>query len=144
MALLERIESDIKSAQKASAAERLSTLRLVLAQLQNRKIELRRELEEAEVEQILQKEIKKRKEAVALYEQGNRPELAAKETAEIGIIAEYLPPPLSMAEVESAVKEIAASGEKDFGQVMRLAKEKLGERVDGKELSLIVKKVISS
>jgi len=144
MALLERIESDIKSAQKVSAAERLSTLRLVLAQLQNRKIELRRELEDAEVEQVLQKEIKKRKEAASLYEQGARPELAAKEMAEIGIIAEYLPPPLSSAEAESAVKEIVVSGEKDFGKVMRLAKEKLGERVDGKELSLIVKKVISS
>lgn len=144
MALLERIESDIRSAQKASAAERLSTLRLVLAQLQNRKIELRRELEDAEVEQILQKEIKKRKEAISLYEQGGRPELAAKETAEIDIIAEYLPPPLSPAEVESAVREIVSSGEKDFGKVMRFAKEKLGERVDGKELSLVVKKVTSS
>ncbi|MFH0890407.1 MAG: GatB/YqeY domain-containing protein [Candidatus Liptonbacteria bacterium] len=143
MTLLEKIESDMRSAQKAVQAERLSTLRLVLAQLQNRKIELHRELTDTEAEQVMQKEIKKRKEAIVLYERGNRPDLAAKESNEIKIIAEYLPPPLASAEVESVVKAMVTGGEKDFGRVMRLAKEKLGERVDGRELSEVVKKVLS-
>ena len=142
MPLLKKIESDIKSAQKTQAAERLSTLRLVLAQIQNRRIELRRDLEDAEVEQVLQREIKKRKEASQLYEQGNRPELAKKENEEIKVIGEYLPPPITPAAIEYAVKEIISSGEKDFGKVMRLVKDKLGGGVDGKELSEVVKKAL--
>ena len=142
MPLLQKIESDIKSAQKTQAAERLSTLRLVLAQIQNRRIELRRDLEDAEVEQVLQREIKKRKEASQLYEQGNRPELAKKENEEIKVIGEYLPPPITPAAIESAVKEIISSGEKDFGKVMRLVKDKLGGGVDGKELSEVVKRAL--
>jgi len=143
MSLIQKITEDVKTAQKAGDAPRLLTLRGALAQIHNKKIELGRELNESEEEQVLQKELKKRKEAILLFEQGGRADLAGKEKIESEILSLYLPPALSPEEMELAVKEVISAGEREFGKIMKASQEKLGNRADGKELSLLVKKILA-
>lgn len=143
MSLIERITEDMRSAQKSGQADRLMVLRMMLSQVHNRKIELGHEPADPDTEQVLQKELKKRKEAALLYEQGGRKDLALKESSEAELIGKYLPAPRGQAELERAVEEAVASGEREFGKVMRLAMQKLGAGVDGKDLSEIVKRKLA-
>ena len=98
--------------------------------------------------EILNSEIKKREQAIELYIKGERPELAANEKLEIEIIKEYLPEPLTEAEmkieVDKAVSEIEAETMKDMGTVMKLLKERLGTRADGRTLSNLVRSRLSN
>ena len=148
MSLLDTIVSDITAAMKAKDAERLSTLRMVKANLMNRKIEKGSDLTDEEVQKALQSLVKQRCDSIDQYEKAGRMELAAKEASEISHIEAYLPQSATPEEIEQAVaeaiNETGASSMKDMGSVMKSAQAKLqGKTVDGKLVSETVKRKLS-
>ncbi len=144
MSLKQRITDDMTAAMKAQDPARLSTLRLVKAALMNRQIERGAEPTDEETVKLLQSLVKQRRDSVEQYEKGNRPELAAKEQAEIVVIEEYLPRAATREEIEQAVEEaVAETGAttvKEMGAVMKAAQARLaGRNADGRTVSEIVK-----
>jgi len=143
MALLLRLNEDVKAALKAGIPLKVSTLRMLLAAIHNREIEKRSknkdELTDEEVVDILRKEVKKRKEAMEIYGKANRADLKDKEEAELKIIESYLPPEMAYEEIEKVVRNIISSGEKDFGRVMKEAMKQLTGRVEAGRVSEVVK-----
>ena len=144
MSLKERIISDLTEAMKAKEAERVSTLRMVKANLMNRQIEKGGELTDEEVTKALQSLVKQRRDSIEQYENAGRTELAAKEAAEIAHIEAYLPKSATPEEIEravaEAVAETGATSMKDMGAVMKAAMAKLqGMTVDGRSVSESVK-----
>ncbi len=145
MSLVQKISDDAKIAQKQGSAQRLGVLRFALAQIHNREIELKVKevgLSDAEALQVLQREAKKRREAIALFEQGGRKDLADKEAAELKILGDYLPPAAGQAEIETVIAELIGQGNRDVNGLMKLAMQKLQGRVDGKLVrELVLKKL---
>lgn len=143
MALKEQIEQDYKVAFKRADRGVISALRLLKAALKNAEIERREELTEAETMAVLKREAKKRREAMALYKQGNRHELYVIEEAELKVFEHYLPASASpehiQAAVHAAIKELNATSAQDFGKVMKLAMERLEGSADGTAVSAAVK-----
>ena len=145
-----QIDRDIITAMKARDGERTTALRMVKTALKNREIEKRAPLDEAESLQILTTLIKQRRDSIEQFTKGNRPELAAKEAAEIALIENYLPKASGEQEIRDLVKEtlagMAASGTKlgpkDMGQAMKAVQARIqasGLRADGRQVSEIVK-----
>jgi uncharacterized protein len=135
MSLRERFTAEMKASMKAGDAARTSTLRLILAKLKDTEIAARpRELGEDEVQSMLRGMVKSRRDSVALYQQGNRPELAAKEEAEIAVIESFLPQQMGEAEmaeaVDAAVAETGAASPKDMGRVMGVLRARHGAALD--------------
>jgi uncharacterized protein len=148
MRLFEKIVSDLTVAMKAKEAGRISTLRMVKANLMNRQIEKGGELLDEEVQKALQSLVKQRRDSIEQYEKAGRSELASKEAAEIEHIEAYLPRPATPEEIEQAVAdaiaEIGASSMKEMGLVMKAAMAKLaGRSADGKAVSEAVKAKLS-
>jgi uncharacterized protein YqeY len=148
MSLNEQLTADLTAAMKAKDADRLSTLRMVKANLMNRKIEKGGELTDDEITKALQSLVKQRRDSIEQYEKAGRSELAAKEQAEIAVIDTYLPQAASAQEinaaVDAAVAETGASSMKDMGTVMKAAMAKLaGKNADGKAVSEVVKAKLS-
>ena len=143
MSLKQRIVSDMTAAMKARDAARTSTLRMVKAALQNREIEKGGELTDEETTKSLQTLLKQRRDSVEQYERAGRDELAAKESAEIAVIEEYLPRAASREEIEQAVAavvaETGATSMKDMGAVMKAVQARLAGSADGRAVSEIVK-----
>lgn len=144
MSLNEKIIADITEAMKAKDAERLSTLRMVKANLMNRKIEKGGELTDEEVQKALQSLVKQRRDSIEQYEKAGRKELADKEALEISHIEAYLPQAATPEEIEQAVAEAVtetgASSIKEMGIVMKAAQAKLaGKTADGRMVSESVK-----
>lgn len=144
MSLQQQIIADLTEAMKAKDADRLSVLRMVKANLMNRKIEKGGELTDEEVRKALQGLVKQRRDSIEQYTAAGRSELAEKEAQEIGFIEVYLPQGASAEEIASAideaVTETGASSMKDMGSVMKAAQAKLaGKTVDGRDLSEAVK-----
>lgn len=145
------IRDALKSAQieamKGGDKERLAAVRLILAKLKDRDIELRTASQvpedDAIVVDVLQKMGKQRRESIAMYEQGNRPELAAKEQAELDVIESFLPRQMSEDETKAAIEaikaEVGAASVKDMGRVMALLKERHGTVIDMSKASGLVK-----
>jgi len=142
-----KIAEALKSAQKAQDKELVSTLRMVSAAIQDRDILNRGTGKEAagddEILQILTKMVKQRQESAKAFEDGNRPELAARENAEIAIIGNFLPSQMDEAEtqaaIEATISETGASGLRDMGKVMNALKEKYPGQMDFGKASGIVK-----
>jgi uncharacterized protein YqeY len=142
--LRDRINEDLTNAMKARAAERLSVLRMMKAAVKNKEIDVRGELEDAAVVQVLSTLIKQRRDSIAQYLQGGRKDLADKEAAEIPIIEEYLPAAATDDEIAAVVDEVVqstgASSIKDMGAVMKLCMARFaGRLVDGKKVNTLVK-----
>jgi uncharacterized protein YqeY len=145
-----RISEAVKDAMRAKASERLGTLRFLQAAIKQREVDERKELSDAEVTAIIEKQIKQRRESIAAFEQAGRVETAAQETAEMVILKEFLPQAASPAEVataiDSALAEVAAqgiSGAPAMGKVMALLKQSLAGRADMSTLSAQVKAKLS-
>jgi uncharacterized protein YqeY len=137
--LRERLNEALKQAMKAKNSRAVSTLRLVLAALKDRDIAARSRgvtdgIDEAEIVEMLHKMVRQRRESIALFEQGNRPELAAAEAEEIAIIEAWLPKQMDEAElaaaVDAVVGELGAASLKDMGRVMAALKERFAGRMD--------------
>lgn len=150
MTLAAQIDHDLKEAMKARDAARLSTLRMVKAALKNAAIEKGGAdaiVDDELATSILRKQIKQREDAAAGFEQGGRPELAAKEKEEIVLLATYLPTPLSLDEivalVKAAIAEVGATSKAQMGVIMKAAQAKAEGRADGKILSAEVQKQLS-
>ncbi len=144
MSLMNTIIADLTTAMKAKEADKLSTLRMVKANLMNRKIEKGGELTDEEITKALQSLVKQRRDSIESYEKAGRAELAAKEAAEIAHIEVYLPQAASADEinaaVDAAVAETGASSIKDMGTVMKAAIAHLtGKSADGRMVSEAVK-----
>ncbi|MDR1727757.1 MAG: GatB/YqeY domain-containing protein [Acidobacteriota bacterium] len=144
MRLRDQINEDLTAAMKAKAVERLGVLRLMKTAVKNKEIEKIKELEDAEVLQVLVSMIKQRKDSIEQFTKGGRPELAAKEAAEITVIEEYLPAAVGEEEiaatVAAAIAETGAASVKDMGKVMKACMAKFaGRPVDGAKVSELVK-----
>lgn len=150
MSVVKKIDQDMITAMKAKDAERLLTIRMMKTALKNKEIEKREPLTDAEAYQILTTMIKQRRDSIEQFTKGNRPELAAKEAAEITLIEEYLPKEASEDEIRHFVTltldDLAVSGvqpsPKDIGTVMKAVQERIkqaGVRADGRVVSEAVK-----
>ena len=148
MALKARIQSDMKDAMRAGDKERLTTIRMLLAAIKQREVDERIELDDAATLQIIEKQIKQRREAAAQFAQASRPELESKELAEAEILAGYLPEPLDddalQALIESVIAASGATGIRDMGKVMNALREQAQGRADMGRVSQLVKARLAS
>ena len=149
MTLTQQVQKDMVAAMRAREELRLSTVRMMKAALQNKRIEKRADLDEKEELQVLSTMIKQRKDSIEQFEKGNRPELAQKEAQEIVIIEAYMPKAVGeeeiVATVRAVIAEMGSPTMKDMGAVMKNAKARFGDaRVDGKILSEAVKKQLAA
>lgn len=149
MSLKDTIIADLTSAMKAKDAYKLSTLRMVKANLMNRQIDKGSDLTDDEIVKALQTLVKQRRDSVEQYEKAGRTELAEKEKTEILVIEAYLPQGATQAEIDAAVDaaiaETGASSMKDMGTVMKAAMAKLaGKTTDGRLMSETVKAKLSA
>lgn len=147
MTISERVDSDLKDAMRAKAADRLSVLRMLKAALKNAAIEkggIDAALDDAEATAVVRKQVKQRHDAVESFTKGDRPELAGKERAEIEILNVYLPTALPPGElgalIDEAIQETGAAGKAQMGLVMKALGPKVAGRADGKTLSAEVQK----
>ncbi len=136
MSLIDRIQEDLKTAMRERNELARETLRMVTAELKNRRIEVQRDLEEADVLEVLGRCVKTRRDSAQQYDDAGRPELADKERAEIVVIEGYLPAQLGEEEareaVAAAIAEGGATSMKDMGAVMKVLMAKYKGRLDGK------------
>jgi uncharacterized protein len=134
MTLKERITEDMKTAMRSSEKDRLAVIRLLQAAIKQREVDERITLDDAQITSVLEKMIKQRRESIVAFEKGARADLVAKETAEIAILAPYLPAQLSDAELDALIAEaIASTGAatiKDMGKVMGVVKAKAAGKAD--------------
>lgn len=134
--LLETLQTDLKQAMRAGDADTRDAIRMVLAALKNRRIELGADLDEGESLAVLTKQVKSREDSAGQYDAAGRPELAAKERAEIEVIRRYLPEQLSEEAVrelvERTIARLGATSKKDLGQVMKAVLADHKGRIDGK------------
>lgn len=153
--LKQNIQSDSKDALKSGDQFRLGVLRMLLAAVSSKEKEKRYkenlmqdpELTDEQVIETVASEIKKRKDAIALYEQGNRPELAEREKNEIEVLKKYLPEQLSVEEIKKMVAEsiekTGAKEMKDMGKVMADLNPQIKGKADGGEVSKIIKEILN-
>jgi uncharacterized protein YqeY len=143
MTLKARITEDMKGAMRAREAARLSTIRLLLAAIKQKEVDERIELSDADVLAIIDKMIKQRRESIAQFDAGGRLELSAAERAEIAVLREYMPQPLSDAEIDrlidAAIANAGAAGPAAMGKVMGALKAQLSGRADMTQVAARVK-----
>lgn len=148
MNLIQRLQDDLKTAMKAGEQLKVDTLRFVVSSIRNKEKEKQGQgsepvLTDAEVTDVIAKEAKKRKEAIALFEQGDRGDLAQNEQSQLEIIQHYLPTPLSEAEIEAIVVRLHASGNlNNFGALVKETMKEAAGRADGKTVSEIAKRIL--
>ena len=146
MSLKDTITNDMKTAMKAGDSAKLLTIRMLLAAVKQREVDERIVLTDTDVVAIVEKAIKQRKESIAQFTTGKRPDLVAKEEAEAVVLAAYMPAQMSEAEVDAiltaAVAEVAASGvtgNAAMGKIMAIIKPKLAGKADMSAVSGKVK-----
>ena len=148
----ETLNDDLKAAMKAGDKRRVSTLRMIAAAIKDKDIAARGgaadgRIGDAEILELMGKLIKSREDSARLYDEGGRPELAENERAEIALIRAYLPAQMEPAEVEAAVRalaaELGAAGMKDMGRVMGEANKQLAGKADGSAVAAMVKKLLA-
>ncbi len=147
MTLREKITSDMKDALRAHDASRLSAIRMLLAAIKQKEVDERISATDADVEQIVGKLIKQRRDSVEQYTAGGRQDLADKESFEIEVLSGYLPKQMSEGEIEALVKEVLAgsglSGMASMGKAMGLIKPKVAGKADMSKVSAILKAELS-
>ena len=141
-----RIEEDLKTAMKAGDKRRVGTLRLLLSVVKNEKIQAQRDLSAEEVEAVLRRSVKQRKDSIEQYARGGRQDLVDAETEELAILESYLPKGLSAAEVEEALKDVirekGLSSSKDVGLAMKELMARHKGKVDGKQAQEIARRLL--
>ncbi|MDH3281788.1 MAG: GatB/YqeY domain-containing protein [Gammaproteobacteria bacterium] len=148
MSLKERITEEMKAALRAKDSETLQAIRMLRAAIQRREVDERISLDDAGVVGVIQKQVKQSQDAIAQFNQGDRPDLAAKEQKSIDVLRSYLPAPLSDVEIEAlidaAVRETGAASVRDMGKVMANLKQQTAGRADMAAVSTRVKTRLSS
>jgi len=145
MLLRDQVNSDISSAMKAKDASRLSALRMLKAAIMNKGVEKGRDLDDAEVLQVVSTLVKQRRDSIEQFSKAGRTDLVDKETAEITVLEHYLPPAASADEIDAAITEAiaetGASGAKDIGKVMKAVMPRLaGKNADGRAVNEAVRR----
>lgn len=145
MGIHDELKGELTKSVKAHDRERVGTLRYLLSALHNREIEKRSSgqnetLLDEDVRAVLGKEAKRRTEAIELFRQGGRDDLAAREEKELQVIREYLPTPLTREEIEREVEALVGESSRDFPSVMREAMGRMKGRADGALVGEIIKK----
>ncbi len=147
MSLKLRIQDDMKTAMRARDADRLSALRLLFAAIRQREIDERIDLDDSGVITLVEKLGKQRKDSLAQYTAAGRQDLADREAFELTVLADYLPQPLSVDEINAAIQaaiaESGAASARDMGKVMALLKPRLAGRADMTAVSGAVKAVLA-
>ena len=143
MSLKVRINEDMKAALRGGQKLRLGTIRMLMAAIQQREVDDRREMADTDVLQIVEKLIKQRREAASQYASAGRADLEAKEAEEAGILAAYLPAQLGEAEIRSLIEDTLAStgatSARDMGRVMNALRPRVQGRADMSLVSNLVK-----
>ena len=146
--LQERIHADLVEAMRAKDEVRKSSLRMLIAAVKNAQIEARKELDDAGVLGMVQKQVKQRRESVVEFRKGNREDLVAIEEAEIEVLSAYLPAQVSREEIVAAaqkiVAETGASGPRDMGKVMPALTKQFGATADGRTISEVVRQILGA
>ena len=146
MSLKAEIQQAANAAMKSGDRVTLSTLRLLLSALHNEEIRVRKELTQDEIQKTITTLCKQRSEAIALFRQGGREELAQKEEQELLVLKCYLPRPLSEDEVaaliRASIEEAGAKGIQDLGKVMKLLMPKVSGRTDSKRVNELAKALL--
>ncbi len=141
--MVEKLEKDMIEAMKAKDKDRLTVIRMVKASLKQEQIDHKKEINDDLLIDVVNKQIKMRKDSITEFEKGNRQDLIDKTQAEINVLLEYLPEQLSSEEIMKVIDEIFAEvkpeGPKDMGKVMGMAQGKLKGKADMKEVSTIIK-----
>ncbi|HEY4229023.1 MAG TPA: GatB/YqeY domain-containing protein [Thermoanaerobaculia bacterium] len=141
-----RIEEDLKAAMKSGDKRRVATLRLLLSALKNEKIQAQRDLTGEEVEAVLRRAVKQRRDSIEQYARGGRQDLVDAETAELAILEEYLPKGLTEAEIEAELRTIIQekgfTSAKDVGLAMKEVMARHRGRVDGKKAQEIARRLL--
>jgi uncharacterized protein YqeY len=142
-ALSERLQADLNASRKSGDKARTLLLGTILSDVRNREIELRRDLTDDDVIDVLRRGIKKRRESIDMYVKGNRTDLADKERAEVDALSEYLPAAVSDAELRAAVRAAIAGGAGNIGAVMGKVMPQFKGRAEGGTISAIAKEELS-
>ena len=149
MQLTDRVNTHITAAMKAKDAPRLSTLRMMKAAMVNKSVEQGRDLEDTEVQQVVSSLVKQRRDSIDQFSKAGRTDLVEKETAEIAVLEEYLPPAATADEIDAAivaaVTETGAASPKDVGKVMKAVMPKLaGKNADGRTINESVRRKLGA
>jgi len=149
MTLNQRVGAEITAAMKAKDAARLSALRMLKAAIMNKGVEKGRDLDDAEVQQVIASLVKQRRDSIDQFARAGRTDLVAKETAEVAVLEAYLPPAATAEEIDAAVAaaiaETGAASPKDMGKVMKAVMPKLaGKTADGRTINEAVRRTLGS
>jgi len=149
MPLTDKVNADITAAMKAKDSPRLSALRMMKAAMMNKGVEKGRDLEDAEVLQVVSSLVKQRRDSIEQFSKAGRTDLVAKETAEIAVLEAYLPPAATAGEIDAAVAaaitETGAASPKDIGKVMKAVMPKLaGKNADGRIINESVRRKLGA
>ncbi len=140
--LRKRIADDLKQAMKSGDTVKRDTLRLLISSINNAEIAKQAALDDSDVLGVIARDVKRHQESIDAFKQGNRPDLVAKEEAEMAILQGYLPQQMTRDEVVASAKEVIAAvgaqGPGDKGKVMKELMPKLKGRADGKEINEVV------
>ncbi|HSW31910.1 MAG TPA: GatB/YqeY domain-containing protein [Longimicrobiales bacterium] len=145
----QRVRADINDAMRHAHKERTGVLRMLLSELKNREIELQAktpgyELTDEDSVGVVSRAVKQRKDSVAQYRAGGREDLAVKEESEIAVLQQYLPAPLTAADVRAMVREFVTAGADNMGAVMKQLSPRIKGRFDGAEANRIVREVLGA
>ena len=140
--LADRLRADQVAARKGADKDRTVLLGTVLAALKNRELELGRLPDDAEVVDLLRKQIKQRLDSVEQYTAGGRADLAAQEAAELAVLRSYLPPEADPAEIRDAAREAVAAGTTDLGRLMGVLMGRFKGKADGKVINQIAREAL--
>jgi hypothetical protein len=148
MELLRRIDEALKEAIRSKQESRLNAVRLLLTALKVKEKELKRPLDEAEIQQVIASQIKQRRDSAEQYLRGGRGDLASLEEAEIEVLQAFLPEQLTPEDlaviVEAVVAESGAQSARDMGKVMKLLMPRIAGRADGKLVNEMVRRKLSA
>lgn len=143
MSLQSRLQAELTSSRKAQDKARTLLLGTIIADVRNREIEVKRELTDADVIEVIQRGIKKRRESIEMYDKGGRPDLAGKERDEVGMLEVYLPAQASPDEIRAAVRAAIAGGAANVGAVMGKVMPQFKGKADGNVINAIVREELA-
>jgi uncharacterized protein YqeY len=141
--LIERLQQDLNAARKSQDRASVTLLGTIIADARNREIELRRDLTDDDVVEVLRRGIKKRRESTEMYEKGGRSDLANTEKHETELLSRYLPAAVDPEEVRAAIREVIAGGNANVGQVMGAIMARFKGRVEGGAINAMVREELS-
>lgn len=147
MSLRERLNEELKSSMKSKDELKLSVIRMIRSSMKNREIDLKHELDDREIIEIISTLCKQRRESIRLFREASRQDLVDKEEKELSLLLEFLPQQLTREELEDLVMktiaECGAQGGKDMGRVMKALQPSVAGRADGKLVSEVVKEKLA-